>query len=240
VRTETAWRSPLEEFTSIVSHDLRSPLTVADGYVKLAQETCESEHLARATDAIDRCQALIDDLLTLARFRENTDRDTDTDDNECQDVFKPEPVELPTVAESCRQTVETADATLEVDLEVGSDADRGGDPRMNRAHTVSADESRLRQLFENLYRNAIEHGGECVAVSIGLTEHESGFYVVDTGSGIPESAGEEIFGSGALDYRGRNRSSANRHASHRGASVGDFRDRYRHRAWVGCGSIRNH
>ena len=68
---------------------------MADGYVKLAQETCESEHLARATDAIDRCQALIDDLLTLARFRENTDRDTDTDDNECQDVFNPEPVELP-------------------------------------------------------------------------------------------------------------------------------------------------
>ena len=60
-------RDRLEEFASIVSHDLRSPLTVADGHIELAQQKCDSDHLARAADAIDRSQALIDDLLTLAR-----------------------------------------------------------------------------------------------------------------------------------------------------------------------------
>jgi len=35
----------LEEFTSIVSHDLRNPLTVAAGRLELARDECDSEHL---------------------------------------------------------------------------------------------------------------------------------------------------------------------------------------------------
>jgi Bacteriophytochrome (light-regulated signal transduction histidine kinase) len=35
----------LEEFAGIVSHDLRNPLGVAEGYLELAQESPESEHI---------------------------------------------------------------------------------------------------------------------------------------------------------------------------------------------------
>jgi signal transduction histidine kinase len=57
----------LEEFASIVSHDLRGPLGVAEGHLELAGAGNENENLAKAADAIERSQALINDLLTLAR-----------------------------------------------------------------------------------------------------------------------------------------------------------------------------
>lgn len=154
----------MEEFTSIVSHDLRNPLNVAEGHLKLAQETCESEDISKAADAIDRSQALIADLLTLAQEGEAAD--------------EVEPVALADVAESSWQTVESRSATLEI----------------HATRTLQADQSRLKQLFENLYRNAIEHGGDDVTVSVGTTD--GGFYVADTGPGIPEDDREGVFKTG--------------------------------------------
>ncbi|ESS05287.1 MAG: histidine kinase domain protein, HSP90-like ATPase [uncultured archaeon A07HB70] len=154
----------LEEFASIVSHDLRSPLSVAGGHLELAQETCESDHLVRAADALDRSQALIDDLMKLAR--------------EGEAVGELEPVDLADVAERSWQTVETGSATLET----------------HATRTLRADRSRLQELVENLYRNAVEHGGDDVTVSVGAMD--GGFYVSDTGPGIPESDREEVFEAG--------------------------------------------
>ncbi|MBB6644919.1 PAS domain-containing protein [Halobellus ruber] len=51
----------LEEFTSIVSHDLQSPLNVADGRLELAREDCESQHLDEVDRALDRMDTLIED-----------------------------------------------------------------------------------------------------------------------------------------------------------------------------------
>lgn len=58
-----------EEFTGIVSHELRSPLKLAESHFELAliQDSYESEHLVEAQNAIKQSQALIEDLLTLAR-----------------------------------------------------------------------------------------------------------------------------------------------------------------------------
>ncbi|ESS06265.1 MAG: PAS sensor histidine kinase [uncultured archaeon A07HB70] len=154
----------LEEFTSIVSHDLRNPLTVAEGSLELAQETGESSHLSRAADAVGRSQTLVDDLLTLAR--------------EGEAVAEVGPVVLADVAEQSWRTAETPGATLDVDA----------------TQTIRADRSRLQQLFENLYRNAAEHSSGEVTVSVGATD--GGFYVADTGPGIPESDREEVFEAG--------------------------------------------
>jgi len=154
----------LNEFASIVSHDLRSPLTVAEGHLELAQEACESDHLVQAADAVGRSQALIEDLLTLAQ--------------EGEDVSGIESVELADVAENTWQTVEAAHATLEI----------------HTTQVIQADQSRLKQLLENLFGNAVEHGGDDVTVSVGETD--GGFYVADTGPGIPKSDREEIFEAG--------------------------------------------
>lgn len=59
---------------------------------------------------------------------------------------------------------------------------------------IRADESRLRQVFENLIRNSIEHGGGDVTVRVG--ELADGFYVEDDGPGIPSGERERIFEAG--------------------------------------------
>lgn len=59
---------------------------------------------------------------------------------------------------------------------------------------VEADRERLQRLLENVFTNAIEHGGESVTVSVGPLE--GGFYIEDDGPGIPESERRAVFDVG--------------------------------------------
>jgi len=59
---------------------------------------------------------------------------------------------------------------------------------------MEADFSQLSQMFENLFRNVIEHGGDDVTVSVGRTW--DGFYVEDTGPGIPEDERDDVLDRG--------------------------------------------
>ncbi len=154
----------LEDFASIVSHDLRNPLNVAGSRVELAQDECDSEHLESAMGALDRMETLIDDILTLARLGDPVG-DFDS-------------IHLGSLVNSCWATVSTGTASLEADVE----------------NSIRADESRLRQLLENLIRNAVDHGGSDVTVRIG--ELDGGFYVEDDGPGIPPEDREQIFEAG--------------------------------------------
>ncbi|MFC6891011.1 PAS domain S-box protein, partial [Halorubrum trueperi] len=154
----------LDRFTSVVSHDLRNPLQVAEGRLALLEEECDSEHVAAIDDALGRMNALIDDLLTLAQ-----------DGTEAMEV---ESISIADLVRTCWDTVATRNATLAVETDA----------------TVEADRDQLQQLFENLIRNAIEHGGNDVTVTVGATDN--GFYVADDGSGIPESERDRVFESG--------------------------------------------
>ncbi|WP_123532953.1 GAF domain-containing protein [Halosimplex salinum] len=172
----------LEAFTSVVSHDLRNPLSVLVGSLPLAEETGEADHFERCYRALDRMERLIDDLLRLAREGETVDA--------------PAPVSLPDVARDAWATVDTGGAELRVETDA----------------TVLADESRLRQLVENLVRNSVEHGprnpdardrygalqhgDETVTVTVGDLPEESGFFVADDGSGIPDDRRDRVFESG--------------------------------------------
>lgn len=157
-------RDRFEAFANTVSHDLRNPLNVAAGRVELAQEECDSEHLDDASEALERMEQLIDDLLELARQGEN--------------VIDPEPVDLESLVDACWTNVQTTRATLECTVE----------------RSILADPGRLQQLFENLFRNAVEHGGEGVTVTVG--ELPDGFYVADDGAGIPKENREAVFEAG--------------------------------------------
>jgi len=195
-RRLTRQNERLEEFASVVSHDLRNPLNVAEGRLELARGDYDSEHLAAVSQAHDRMEALIEDLLALAR---EGDAVTDYDR-----------VPLGAVLEDCWTNVETSGATLLVDVD----------------RDVRADESRIKQLFENLFRNAVEHsstgslshaqgdavehgstsppshaqgdavdhGGADVTVSVG--ELDGGFYVEDDGPGIPPDERDDVFETG--------------------------------------------
>jgi PAS domain S-box-containing protein len=169
----------LEEFAGIVSHDLQNPLHVAEGYLELAREECDSDHLDTVSGAHERMETLVDDLLTVAR--------------EGDEVRATEPMPLRAVAEECWKRVPTDGGRLVVETE----------------RPVRADRKRLEHLLENLLRNAVEHGstgsrpsaddvterdGESVTVTVG--DLPDGFYVADDGAGIPADDREDVFETG--------------------------------------------
>jgi len=158
----------LERFASVVSHDLRSPLSVARGFLDLVREDDDPAALDRVEAAHDRMETIIADLLTLTRKGEELGTVGSVDLNAL-------------VASSWDLAVsEEADATLDVEGPLG---------------TVMADDERLRHLFENLFRNALEHAGDgALTVTVGATS--DGFYVADDGPGIPADRREEIFEDG--------------------------------------------
>jgi signal transduction histidine kinase len=55
-------------------------------------------------------------------------------------------------------------------------------------------ESHVQSMFENLVRNAVGHGGADVTVRVGTLP--DGFYVEDTGTGIPPDDREQVFEHG--------------------------------------------
>ncbi|MFB6173883.1 MAG: sensor histidine kinase [Halobacteriales archaeon] len=154
----------LDEFAGIVAHDLRNPLAGATGYLELVLEESEgrrAEFLRVVEESLDRMESLIDDLLLLAR--------------EGTDVGERTPVDLGAVATDAWDGVATGEASLEVEA----------------SKTVAADRSRLRQLFENLFRNAAEHGPAGIEVTV--EDIDGGFAVEDDGPGLPEDVEETLF-----------------------------------------------
>lgn len=154
----------LEEFAAIVSHDLRNPLAIAKGQTKLVADSVDSEHLDKAMRAHDRMERIISDVLTMAQTGSV--------------VEESGPVDLSVVAAEAWSTVETAAATLDT----------------SSAPTVTADRSRLVQLLENLFRNAVEHGSDDVRVTVEAIP--GGFAVADDGPGIPKADRESVFDHG--------------------------------------------
>lgn len=162
-------RDRLDEFASVVSHDLRNPLSVAKGRLELAQEESDSEHLAAIETALDRINRITDDVLWLAR--------------EGRDIGSMDAVVLHDMMEVAWSMV--ADRAEHAGLRYADELS---------TITIEADDDRLCQLLENLFRNAIEHGGEDVTVTVGAVD--DGFYVEDDGPGIPEESRDDVFTAG--------------------------------------------
>ncbi|MDY6819680.1 MAG: hybrid sensor histidine kinase/response regulator [Halobacteriales archaeon] len=154
----------LDDFASVVSHDLRNPLNVANGRLDIARQEHNNEHLTTAARALDRMERLIEDLLTLARQGDTVDELA--------------PVDLEALCRACWRDLETANATVRIETD----------------QVVYADESRLHQLLENLFHNAVEHGGRSVTVTVD--DLANGFYIEDDGTGLPADVDDAIFESG--------------------------------------------
>ena len=156
----------LEQFASVVSHDLRNPLTVARLQAEFAEESGGDEHFERLHTSHERMEAMIEDLLLLARAETSVDTDGT--------------VALASRAKRAWEGVRTPGAKLELDLPGASEI--RGDPEL------------LGHVFENLFRNAVDHNDRPVTVRVGVLAENgerTGFYVEDDGCGIdPDSAGQ--------------------------------------------------
>lgn len=151
----------LEEFVRAATHDIRHLLAVAGGHVELADDETDAPALTSAKDALKRAENLIDELSSLAAER--------------QLIGDRSTQKLAIIAKEAWHNVATANASLSIESSAQLDVDK----------------SRLIELFENLYRNAVEHAGADVTVRVGA--FEDGFYVADDGPGLPDFGTEDPF-----------------------------------------------
>jgi len=167
-RALTRQNERLDRFAEMVSHDLRNPLAVAKGNLDLIGEEVDLDEVETVESALDRMDALVEDVLSLARQGE--------------EVVDPDPTALDLAVRSAWASIDSGRASLKVAGDLG---------------TCPAEESRLQQLLENVFRNAVDHAGPDVTVRVGRLDDDGsatrGFYVEDDGPGIPEAERERVF-----------------------------------------------
>jgi len=167
----------IDRIASVLSHDLRNPLDVANAHLRAARETGEEEHFDHVRESHDRMAGIIQDVLTLARGRRTLDTVADVD--------------VGSVAADAWATVDTGQASMAVADDLPA---------------VEADPDRLRRLFENLFRNSVEHGRPRAERGTGddsnrplqvrVGHADDGFYVADDGVGIPPGERDRVFEPG--------------------------------------------
>jgi signal transduction histidine kinase len=126
----------IERFASLLSHDLRNPLNVAMGRLRIVAEDCDHDQLPVVEQSLDRIETLVGDVVALVRLGEPVDG-TET-----------AAVDPGRIAAGYWRTVDTGNATLQVDTD----------------RPVEAEHDRLRRLFEELLDNGRIHGGGAVEV----------------------------------------------------------------------------
>ena len=167
----------LEQFAHAVSHDLQEPLRMVSSYASLVERRYGEElddeaieYLEFAVDGAERMSEMIDGLLRYSRV------DTQGDPFE--------PVDLEVVLETVRKDLEVRIEETDADLTVGP------------LPTVYGDGSQLRQLFQNLFANAIEYRGDAdpqIDVEADRDGDEWAVSVSDDGIGIDPDDHERIF-----------------------------------------------
>ena len=149
----------LDRFASMLAHELRNPLEIAQIYLDFLDEGDDAT-LDQIANAHDRMDEIIEVLLVLARGQD--------------DIGDREPVGLTGAVKEAWANTTTGSAEIEV----------------VSTQTLYVNPAHLQHLLENLFRNAIEHSNGAVTVRVGAVE--DGFYVEDTGAGIPEGERKSV------------------------------------------------
>jgi signal transduction histidine kinase len=168
-------------FYSMIAHDLRSPITVINGYLKLilsgkAGEINETqrEFLSDTRNRANAMLRLVDEFLTFSEF--NTSFvDLELTEVDVERILREVMHSLEFIAES---------KNIEAKLEVN-----GKIPR------IIADPDKLHKVFINLYDNALKYTMDGGRVRLLLTPVEGGIQVgvSDNGIGIDEEEMKYVF-----------------------------------------------
>ena len=171
----------LQRFTSDASHDLRSPITAIRARIEgalLHPEDADWPETAQGVlESLDRLQAIVTDLLTLARLDAGVPRDVDT-------------IDLPGLVSAELQRSQRS-KEVHADLQ----------PKV----TVIGDRLRLNRLLTNLLDNAERHATSLIKVVVRIDHDEAVLEVQDDGSGIDPEHREVVFQRFARLEAGRHR-----------------------------------
>jgi len=166
----------LDAFAYSVSHDLRTPLSLIEGYAQLIQsdgttETEMREYLNNIIDAARRLDEMTESLLQYAQAGQPEGRVARIDANK---------------------------VVREVLLEQAEAINRGGiEVVLGELPPILVDEYKIRQVFSNLVENAVKYLGDNPQPRIEIDAERAGnivtLYVRDNGKGMDQKAREEAF-----------------------------------------------
>ncbi|MFY0634075.1 MAG: PAS domain S-box protein [Vannielia sp.] len=168
-----------EELISTVSHELRTPITAASAAVKLLDlekdkfNAVSQTSLEIAGRNLDRLMTLVGDLLDFERLSAG---------GHVQDA---KAVNLQALLENAAREISPFADQHGVAVKVA------GSPAAKAS--VVGEERRLLQVLNNLLSNAIKASDRGANVELGLTTPHAGFWVRDTGPGIPISLQPRLF-----------------------------------------------
>lgn len=166
-------------FSYTVSHDLRAPVRVVDGFARILKEDYSpqldriaNDHLDRILSAAARMNAMIDAMLSLAQLSSQP--------------LARQPVNLSQLAAYILEDLRRGQPERVVHTDVESDLQVLGDPTL------------MRQLMENLLSNAWKYTGKTAAARIAVRalvqDGERVFEVQDNGAGFDMRSAERLFG----------------------------------------------
>jgi len=159
-----AERRRINRFTKYLAHDLRTPLQVAYGALDAAREGDEAA-FERVEAAHDRMQTIVEDLRGLSSSPMSQSAGYDAVSVGIASTH------LVALVEEVWESVDGDGRRLSVHLPADT--------------IVVARAGVVRPLVQTLLRNAVDHGGPGVSVTVGSTETQ-GFYVADDGPGFPD------------------------------------------------------
>ncbi|MGA2623616.1 MAG: PAS domain S-box protein [Bacteroidota bacterium] len=169
----------LDDFTYVVSHDLKEPLISIEGFAKILQSDYEGvissegkDYLDSVASATTRMKALINDLLMLSRVSRSSESSR--------------PVSVGKIIDDLREDMEFTIRQKNAAITVV------GEPP-----TVVGNETHLKIVLSNLIANALKFNtSPAPQVEIGFRNEENNyylFYVKDNGIGIEKEFLERIF-----------------------------------------------
>ena len=181
-----------ESFSYTVSHDLRAPLRVVEGFARILKEDygarldrVGNDHLDRVMSAAARMNSMIDALLSLSQLSTRP--------------LASQPVNLSQLAGFVMEELKRAAPLRELVLDI--------DPGL----TVKGDPTLLRMVLENLLGNAWKYSAKVERTEISFGTVEQGgrrvFVVRDNGAGFDMRFAERLFGvfqrlHSASDFQG--------------------------------------
>ncbi len=170
-----------DEFISMASHQLRTPLTTIKGYLSMVLEgdvgpvtKNERQMIQQAFDSAERMVFLIADLLNVSRLQSG------------KFVIENKPTDLAKMVEAevaqLKETAENHHLTLTY-------------KKPEKFPLLNIDENKIRQVVMNFMDNAIYYtpAGGSIEAALSATEHEVSYTVTDTGLGVPKSEQHHLF-----------------------------------------------
>jgi signal transduction histidine kinase len=167
-----------ESFSFTVSHDLRAPIRVVEGFTKIVKEDygrlldrVGNDHLDRVLSAAARMNNMIDALLALSKLSSQP--------------LARQPVNLSQLAGYVADDLRRQWPDRIVQIEIESDMQVQGDPTL------------LRAVVENLLGNAWKYTGKAAQPSIAFARHPDdpdSFTVRDNGAGFDMRFADRLFG----------------------------------------------